>query len=260
MNNEPEFSIIVPTFNSVSMVGENIKSILSQSITNLEVIIVDNRSTDGTLELLNSLSDQRVNIICENDLGIYDAMNKGIAAARGKYLHVLNSDDRYSHDNVLSNILFLFNSNEKTNLIYSGIKYFSRKTGRYSSEWLPSCYSPKKLKLGWHPPHPGIFAKKSIFENIGAFDLSFGVTSDLEWLIRVFKHELTIPLRLDEVTVDMRQGGASDASLRVKYRGLKTVYRIHRKAFGSSKLASTAVIFRILSKSFFKLRGRLKYV
>lgn len=251
------FSVIIPSFNSSEFIKDSIMSVIYQSFSDFEVLVIDNASSDRTIEIIKDIRDERIRIISERDDGIYDAMNKGVLLARGKYVHILNSDDKYSSSEVLQNVISEFDKNPNIAIIYSGIRYVSRLNGKLTRYWIPSEFSQVKLRIGWHPPHPGVFVRRDVFQRSGGFKTNFGVTGDFDWLLRVFKDELTETKRLNKICVDMRLGGASDKDSLTKVRGLKNVFRIHKTVFNSSSLALMAVFYRVVSKLIMKMRGIL---
>ena len=137
MSNKPIFSIIIPTFNSITFVDNAINTVLKQSFKDYELIIIDGLSNDGTLDLIKEYavkSQERIKFISEKDKGIYDAMNKGIDLAKGEWLYFLGSDDRFANDDVLENIhKKIRNESNSLSLVYGDV-IRSRTGDRYIGE------------------------------------------------------------------------------------------------------------------------------
>jgi glycosyltransferase involved in cell wall biosynthesis len=186
---------------------------LSQVYENFEYILVDGASTDGTMTIVNRYRDRISKIISERDRGIYDAMNKGILAATGDVIGILNSDDLLQNENILSQVAESFAQNE-VEALYGDLVYVQRedpqKVVRY---WRSGQYRPGLFERGWMPPHPTFYVKKEIFNQYGAYDLSFPLTADYELMLRyMVKHQIKT-VYLPEIMVRMRLGGISNRSL-----------------------------------------------
>ena len=184
-------------------------------------------------------------------------MNKGLSLINGELVHILNSDDKYSSNMVLQNIFDEFRLFD-VELIYTGIRYISRKNCGILHTWMPSSFNKLLLVLGWHPPHPGVFVHSKVYERLGYYDTNYGVTGDYEWLLRVFNKGNARSKLLAQICVEMRSGGASDKDLLTKLSGLKSVYDIHYRVYESSIFAVLAVILRIATKLIRKLNGSLR--
>lgn len=206
-------SIITTSFNSRSTIADTLESVKSQTYPDIEHIIIDGLSTDGTQELVSGYQHV-AQFISEKDKGIYDAMNKGILAANGDIIGILNSDDFYPSPLVIEKIVRQF---EETgcDAVYGDLVYVdkldTRKVVRY---WRAGQYKPGLFKWGWMPPHPTFFVRKEIYQRYGMFDLNLNTAADYELMLRfIHKHGIKLGY-LREILVKMRAGGASNASLR----------------------------------------------
>lgn len=224
-----KFTIITATFNSAKFIKSNLLSISSQEHENIEQIIIDGNSTDNTLETIKSIPNRVTHIISEPDKGIYDAMNKGIRIASGDVIGILNSDDFYASDDVLSKIVKVF---EKTNCdaVYANLDFVDQvNTNKVIRHWKSSNYVHGSFKKGWHPPHPTFFVKKEIYDRHGLFDISLEVSADFELMLRfIEKHKIKVEY-LDETIVKMRYGGESTGSLKKIIQGNRNVMKAFKK-------------------------------
>jgi glycosyltransferase len=210
-------TIITPTFNSAKTLSHNLNSVARQSYKNIEHIIVDNCSTDGTQALAGGFS-HIARIISENDKGIYDAMNKGIANATGDIIGILNSDDYLASEHTIANIVSEF-ATSNADAIYGNLIYVSNKNPeKIQRVWVAGGYDPKLFYTGWMLPHPTFYVKKEVYEKYGNYNDSFRYAADYEMILRLLlKERITIsPMR--EVIVYMLAGGAGNKDLNTRVK------------------------------------------
>lgn len=209
-----KISIITIAFNAQSTIVDAVSSVLSQNIGSheLEYIVVDGASTDQTLLRLEPFRSGITQLISEPDQGLYDAMNKGIAAATGDFIGILNADDYYAHDNVLLQVCNLLQSSESDSL-YGDLQYVDGKdTSRVVRNWISGPFRWQSFYDGWMPPHPTFFLKRTLYEAHGLFDLRLKSAADYELMLRMlFRHRIST-VYLNDVLVRMRTGGVSNAS------------------------------------------------
>ena len=217
-----KISIITPTFNSASTLSDTIESIIKQTHKNVEYIIIDGQSTDGTKNVVDSFRNQlEIKFISEPDDGIYDAMNKGIALASGDIVHILNADDFYADENVLSSVIDTFKRNAQCDAVYGDITYVSKddKT-KITRIWNTGEYSEEKLKHGWIIPHPSLFIKKEIYSSLEKiFNKDYKISADYELILRLLKIQKINVHYIPKSLVYMRTGGTSDKNLKNKITG-----------------------------------------
>ena len=208
-----KISIITVAYNAASTIKDTIDSVLSQEGIDLEYVIVDGGSKDETVQIVESYGDQIHTFISEPDKGIYDGMNKGVALATGDIVGILNADDFYSNENVLSKVVETFV--EGVEASYADLVYVDQEdTDRITRTWKSGKYESGAFKKGWMPPHPTFFVRKEIYEKFGAYSLELKSAADYEFMLRVIhKHQIKV-VYLPEIIVRMRQGGASNSSLK----------------------------------------------
>lgn len=209
-------SIVTCTYNSAATVADTIRSVNGQTYPDIEHIIVDGMSGDNTVKIATELSSYRQRIICEKDNGIYDAFNKGIKAATGEVVGVLNSDDFFTSPDVVANIVKAFGENG-VDAVYGDVHFvnagnLSKPVRYYSSAY----FRPWMMRMGFMFAHPSFYVKKSLYDKLGVYRTDFKIASDFELLLRfVYKERIKAKyLSMDFVT--MRTGGASTESMKSK--------------------------------------------
>lgn len=215
-----KISIVTVVYNNEKYIAGAIKSVLSQNYPDIEYIIVDGGSNDGTMEIINTYSEKIDIIISERDNGIYDAMNKGIYNATGEIVGILNSDDCYSHEYVISNVVNQI-KNTESDALYGDLVYVDKITGKIVRRWVSGTYKKGLFKYGWMPPHPTFFVRKEVYERYGNYNTLFKSSADYELMLR-FIHKYNISVTyLPHVLVKMRTGGVSNISFKNRIRANK---------------------------------------
>ena len=218
-----KISIVTVTYNSAKTLARTADSVLKQTFPNLEYVVVDGGSTDGTIGIIKDYEEKfegRLRWISEKDNGIYDAMNKGITMAMGDIVGILNSDDFFTSNNVVERIVQEFSSDVdavygdvhfvKENNLNKNVRYYSGKP-----------YRPWMVRYGFIPPHPSFYVRKTVYEKYGLYDTSFRISADVEMIARLtFVNKIpTKYINMDFVT--MLVGGESTKSLRNRWLGTK---------------------------------------
>ncbi len=204
----PLVTIITVSFNSEKTIRKTIESVKYQTYNNIEYIVVDGKSSDNSLQIINEYSFINT-VISEKDSGIYDAMNKGLTASKGDIIAFLNSDDHYFDEHVVQKVCNIF-LKYHVDTVFGDVGYFSSKNNkklfrRYSSKF----FSSGVLKKGLMPAHPTLFIKKEIFDYYGKFDASYKIAGDFDLIVRIFKHNALRYYYLEEILVMMQSGGVS---------------------------------------------------
>ena len=202
-----KISIITVCYNSVTTIKSTIRSVIDQTYKNIEYIIIDGGSTDGTLDVINSYGNYVDKCISESDKGLYDAMNKGIALSTGDLVGVLNSDDLFNDNQVLYNIA-KFHKNNNIEASVGNIVQFNQ-SGKSVRRFMSNNWNPEKLKIGFMPPHPSVFIKRELFDKYGNYHLDFICCADYELIVRFFlKNNITWKFS-NITTTAMLTGGIS---------------------------------------------------
>jgi len=208
-------SIITVAYNAESSIRDAIESVVSQRYKNIEYIIIDGNSSDQTLSIIREYSDKIQSVVSEPDNGIYDAMNKGIVAATGDIIGILNADDFYANSRVISDVVSEFQNNLDLDVIIGKMVYvdFSDKdkvVRSYNSER----FCPWKLRFGWMPPHLATFIKKSVYDDVGLYSQEYKIAADYEMFVRIFLIRHVNYTKIDKILVKMRLGGISTSGIR----------------------------------------------
>lgn len=207
-------SIITISYNSAETIQDTIESVLAQEYADIEYIIVDGASSDGTMEIINNYQNRVAQVISESDNGIYDAMNKGLKLATGELIGILNSDDVYKDSKVISDVVSTV-QDSYSDALYADLVYSDRNDlTRVKRYWRSGQFRKNSFKWGWMPPHPTFFVKRSVYERYGYFNTSLKTSADYEIMLRfLFKEGISV-CYLDRVITIMRMGGQSNASVK----------------------------------------------
>lgn len=204
-----KISIITVCYNSAAHIADAILSVSRQDYPDIEHIVVDGGSADGTVEILKANKDKIAQWISEPDGGIYDAMNKGLKMAKGDIIGILNSDDFYFNDHIISRVADAF-TDQATDAVYGDLIFvdpdnLNRTVRSYSS----AKWNPERFAKGYMPAHPTFFVRKKYYEQYGLFETDYKIAADYEMLIRLlYVHKLHyryLPITM----VKMRKGGVS---------------------------------------------------
>jgi glycosyltransferase involved in cell wall biosynthesis len=211
-----KLSIVTINYNNADGLKKTLKSVeVLLSDLSIEHIIIDGGSVDGSLFEIENYSRVNPRVICksEADSGIYNAMNKGIALARGEYVAFLNSGDCLSANMTSKGISEIFGEYSGADGIYGNVR-FRKSMGRVSRIWVSAQARRWRFLYGWMPPHPMLLVRKELFESYGTFDEKFKIAADYDLIIRFFfKHRCSLEFA-NRTFVDMEDGGISNGSLR----------------------------------------------
>ncbi|GAB3888539.1 glycosyltransferase family 2 protein [Spirosoma agri] len=214
-------SIITVVFNGAEHVRDCIESILNQTYSDIEYIIVDGKSTDGTVDIVRSYGTKIAQFVSEPDKGLYDAMNKGIQMATGEVIGLLNADDFYRHNRVIENMVATFERTD-SDAVYGDMIYVDRSdTQKLTRYWRSGWYTENAFLWGWMPGHLSFFAKRWLYEQYGVFRLDMKSAADYELMLRFIHKNKAKLTYMDEVTIVMRAGGISNSSLKNRIRANK---------------------------------------
>ena len=226
-----KISVIVPVFNDVR-VGRALESILSQQHDHeLEIIVVDAGSTDGTLAVLEAYRDKITVLISEPDEGIFHGINKGIAKTSGAscdVVHFISADDQYRDPFVIHAVMDVFQSHEDIDACY-GDQIYMNEAGKTVRYWKAGDYHKAKVRFGWLPPHMAFFVRKRVYERHGVFDLRYPIAADQDFMLRLlYKRQINVKY-LRRVLVNMAPGGNSSKNIVRILKANLEVARICRK-------------------------------
>ncbi|MGC1473637.1 MAG: glycosyltransferase family 2 protein [Psychroserpens sp.] len=234
-------SLITATSNSLNTLEMCMDSVLSQTYDNIEYIIVDGLSNDGTIELIKDKAKtyHNINWISEIDNGIYDALNKGLSMASGDIIGFIHSDDYLARPSTIENVINAFEA-QPADGVYGNLHYVNyADINQIVRNWISQPFHQKLLNRGWMPAHPTLFLKKEVYENCGKFNLEYNIAADYDFILRVFSHSDYKFYFLPEVIVKMRVGGASN-------RSLKNILEKTKEDFRAAKTNGLTIPFKVI--------------
>lgn len=247
-------SIITATYNSAETITSCMGSVLNQSYSDIEYIIMDGGSEDDTTKIIAKAAKLHANIIfkSEPDKGIYDALNKGIARATGSIIGFVHSDDYLANTDVISGIVEAFDT-ENADGVYGDLHYVAfENTDKIIRNWVSKPYKEKLLKKGWMPAHPTLFLKKEIYDTYGLFSMSYKIAADYDFILRVFQQKNLKFFYLEKTIIKMRVGGASNKSLKNIVQKTKEDYKAIKNnkigGFGTILLKNVTKIKQFIPK------------
>ena len=210
-------SIITVSFNSADTIKDTLQCISEQQYSNVEHIIVDGKSTDHTVAIINGFAHV-TKFISEPDGGLYDAMNKGLQLATGDIRGILNSDDVFADNDVLNKVAAAFADNS-VDCVYGDLQYVQKyHPDKVVRTWKAGKFVRGNILYGWMPPHPTFFARKEVYNKVGHFNTMLKSAADYEIMLRIlYKHGYSAAY-IPSVLVKMRSGGISNASIRNRFR------------------------------------------
>lgn len=202
---KPLISIITVVYNGEKYLEETIQSVLNQTYDNVEYIIIDGGSTDGTLDIIRKYEDAIDYWVSEKDKGIYDAMNKGIILAQGDIIGLLNADDTYLIESVISNIITNF-IQKKCDLIHAKIVQIDNKNRIISTVGIDVNF--EKLLFKMKVAHPSVYVAKKVYLKHGLFNTKYKIAADYEMMLRVWCH--VKKCFIDDIFIQMKMEGISN--------------------------------------------------
>ncbi len=244
-------SIITICFNSQKTIKQAIESVLSQDYEDIEYIIVDGGSPDGTVGIIKSFGNKIDKFVSEKDKGLFDALNKGIKMATGEIVGILHSDDIFASSNIVQKVAKEM-AEKNAWACWGDLVYVDKNNpNKIVRVWKSSAYKKGLFKKGWMPPHTTFFARKEAFEKYGYYKLNFEMAADYELMLRFLEKFNIASCYIPEIFVKMRTGGVSDRSLKNITKIIKTNIRAY-KAWKENnlKVSPFVLIKKPMSKIF----------
>lgn len=245
-----KISVVTVSYNSAKTISETIASVALQDHDSCEHIIIDGASDDGTSEII-AKSPSISKFVSEPDDGIYDAMNKGITISTGEVIGILNADDFYASNDVLSQVAKIF-KNPEVDACYADLVYVRQKdTNKIVRYWKSQAYESGLFRGGWMPAHPTFFCRKSVYERYGKFDLNYKIAADVELLFRFLEKYRVKSVYFTKTLIKMRLGGTTNQSwrnIRIQNQEVLTALdqhygRVNRTRFFFGKLLNRSLQF-----------------
>lgn len=220
-------SLITATYNSEISIKTCLDSIVSQDYSDLEYLFIDGGSSDNTLSIIKKYRQNNpfIKMVSEKDYGIYDALNKGISAASGDIIGFVHSDDFLASSDIINDIVSMIKT-ESLDGVYGNLQYVDKiNTKKIKRNWKSCHFKTGLLKNGWMPPHPTLFLKREVYQKYGLFDVSYRISADYDFMLRIFKDSELKLGYLPKVITKMRVGGASNRSIKNIIEKSKEDYR-----------------------------------
>ncbi|MDQ2719764.1 MAG: glycosyltransferase [Bacteroidota bacterium] len=223
------FSIITVTLNSEKYLVDCIRSVHKQNYKNIEHIIIDGKSTDGTIKIIEDNNEHITHWLSETDRGMYDAINKGLQLATGDIVGILNSDDMLASADVIRSIADCFQTH-KTDSVYGDLIYVApENTQRVLRFWKGISYKHYRFRYGWMPAHPTFFMRRELIQKYGMYENHYHTAADYEFMARyLYLHKISSTY-LEEMIVKMRMGGASNGNWKDRLRANRRDYLAMKK-------------------------------
>lgn len=233
-----KISIITITYNSAKTVQRALASVQEQTYPDIEHIIVDGASTDGTKEIIEAYAKKHQNVRwkSEKDSGIYDALNKGIGMATGDVIGFLHSDDKLYSPDSIGQIAAAFLTSE-TDVVYGDLQYCNGQ--RVVRRWKSNDFHPRALKYGWMPPHPTVYVRSKVYQEVGLYDDGFHISADYDMILRIFTAGYQTRY-IPEVLVSMETGGASNRNAKARLSKTQEDFLVLKKNHVGAGLLTVA--------------------
>lgn len=231
-------TVITVVYNGEDYIEKTIQSVLEQSYDNIEYLIIDGGSSDGTLDIIQDYEESIDYWISEKDEGIYDAMNKGIKLSSGDIIGILNADDWYNQ-NAIEEVVNIFKNNEDVSMVHGAMNVYNKHNR------LETCYGKSsELDPKYLAPfnHPTCFVSREVYEEIGVFDRSYSTAADYDFMLRFLNANMKA-VYTEKVLTNFRQGGITT---KVKFSPLVQIWNILRKNGYSLISSGKALLFRIV--------------
>lgn len=221
-------SIITVTYNSAKTLQRTLDSVQEQTYSNIEHILVDGASTDGTLDIIKANEQHIARYVSEPDEGIYDAINKGIKMATGSIIGILNSDDVLSNEFVIEQIVRNLRR-QKADIAYGDLVYVDREDGdRIVRYWRSNKFKRRQLYFGWMPPHPTMYIRRQVYDDCGLYSTALRISADYDFMLRVLRHDKYKKVYIPQVLVRMAMGGISNRNIKTIWLKSREDYRVLR--------------------------------
>ncbi|KLT66610.1 glycosyltransferase family 2 protein [Pedobacter sp. BMA] len=223
-----KISLITVVYNGEAYLEDCFQSVFAQTHPDVEYIVIDGGSTDGTLKIIDQHKNQISYFVSESDRGLYDAINKGIAKSTGDIVGILNADDTLAGPEILAQVAEAFNA-EEIDALYGDLHYVHPSSGKIIRKWKSKQATSSDLEKGWMPAHPTLYLKRTLFEKHGNYSLDLGTAADYELILRfLYKNNLKAHY-LPQLMVNMRIGGVSNGSIKSLFNALLDDYKAMKR-------------------------------
>jgi len=233
-----KITIITVVYNAEMYIEDCIQSVINQSHQDIEYIVIDGQSTDGTLREIDAYSNQITHFLSEKDCGLYDAINKGIKLATGDVVGLLNADDMLVQDDIISFVARAFADHPAIDAVYGNLNYIHASTREVARRWVSKQADHRDMEKGWMPAHPTLYIRRALFEKYGHYALDLGTAADYDLMLRYFCGYQLKALHLPVLMVNMRMGGVSNRNVSSLWYAIINDY----KALKRNKIANAWLV------------------
>jgi glycosyltransferase involved in cell wall biosynthesis len=249
-------SVVTVCFNAGDTIADALRSVNAQTYPDLEHIVVDGGSTDGTVEAVRRHGQRVSTMVSEPDHGIYDAMNKGLAMATGRCVTFLNADDWYVFPDAISTLAAAMEA-RRSKAAYANVAYVSRQQpNRRRRTWRSGPMRKGAFARGWAPPHPTFMADRAMLLDLGGFDRRYRLAADFDLMLRMLEVENVPVAYVDRELVHMRSGGATGGGpADIARQNLEIILSLWRAGFRTA--LPGFIVCKALARARQRLDGRL---
>jgi glycosyltransferase involved in cell wall biosynthesis len=244
-----KITVVTVSYNSAATIADTLRSVVSQTHPDVEHLVIDGKSTDSTVQVVEAHRHRNLVLSSEPDNGIYDAMNKGLSRATGEVIGFLNADDFYADANVLARVAKAFEDDPGVEACFGDLVYVSEDNRKVVRYWKSRPYEKGSFARGWSPAHPTFYIRCSALERLGQFDLTYRLAADTEFMMRYLECGGVRSAYIPNVQVHMRVGGATNQSWR-------NIVRQNREILAA--LEKNNIPYSLPSLAVHKLLSRIK--
>ena len=224
-----KISVVTVCRNSAATIADTLQSVAAQVHPDIEHIVIDGKSTDGTMAIVDRYRDTLAVVVSEPDGGIWDAMNKGLTKATGDVVGFLNADDAFAATDALSLVAAAF-ADPAVDSCHADLVYVdAHDTDRVVRYWKSKAYVGGLFRKGWMPAHPTFYVRRAIYGKFGGFDPRFRLQADFELTMRLLEVHGIRSAYIPRILVRMRMGGVSNNSLANILKGNVEAYKACRR-------------------------------
>lgn len=243
-----KISVITVSYNSETTIADAICSVAGQKCCDVEHLVIDGLSTDNTLKVVEANQHPNLVLTSEPDMGIYDAMNKGLTRAKGEIIGFLNADDFFADAEVLARVTEAFEGDPCIEACYGDLVYVTEDTRKVVRYWKSRPYEKGLFAHGWAPAHPTFYIRRSALNRLGQFDLYYRLAADTEFMMRYLESGAVRSAYIPHVQVRMRVGGATN-------KNWSNIFQQNREIMLA--LQKNAINYSILNFVIYKLASRI---